>query len=463
MQKDESAYSKVYGYQKVKYSDGTPVMITMYDGGPALNVYKLVNLYGDGRSLTEYYNTLQKSELENGTVKLNTEYSNDAIIRWLGRQNKLTGLVQPTAAAPVAPIVQPEGNIEGQMTYVYGNNKRSDVSANTTFDAILNGERTATTRYASDGKLDYWKNVKVGDTITWKSGDNRTVDVIVTKALQPLVGSGKTAEQWSKLEGWSVNYFNNKVKPKLDGAWQIEFKLPESTQPTQPAVVAETKPANIEVINKLEMAKNKLEAFEVSTDGILYNYFRGGARLKASSFDELVDRNLRSASTNGAYISKDGMPYDNLATSAFEASGMPMDNEYAVEALREFLTNYPDNWKTPYNNIINEIDSLEEQLGGREMTVKVDKKDITIKPTGEMFFADGKPVTDTVLQNQASIVKEKRNQTLRTSISGGFNFFILSDNKILLSGKNNVGKEYIADPEMMQRILDKAVIYKIKC
>jgi ATPase subunit of ABC transporter with duplicated ATPase domains len=157
------------------------------------------------------------------------------------------------------------------------------------------------------------------------------------------------------------------------------------------------------------------------------------------------------------------MPYDNLATSAFEASGMPMDNEYAVEALREFLTNYPDNWKTPYNNIINEIDSLEEQLGGREITVKVNKKDITIKPTGEMFFADGKPVTDTVLQNQASIAKEKRNETLRTSISGGFSFFILSDNKILLSGKNNVGKEYIADPEMMQRILDKAVIYKKTC
>jgi hypothetical protein len=336
MQKDESAYSKVYGYQKVKYSDGTPVMITMYEDGPALNVYKLVNLCGDGRFLTEYYNTLQKSELENGTVKLNTEYSNDAIIRWLAKQNKLTGLVQPTAPAPVA-------------------------------------------------------------------------------------------------------------------------------QPTQSSVVAETKPANIEVLEKLEMAKNKLESFEVSTDGILYNYFRGGARLKASSFDELVDRNLRSASTNGAYISKDGMPYDNLATSAFEASGMPMDNEYAVEALREFLTNYPDNWKTPYNNIINEIDSLEEQLGGRETTVKVGKKDITIKPTGEMFFADGKAVTDTVLQNQASIVKEKRNGTLRTSVSGEFNFFILSDNKILLSGKTNIGKEYIADPEMMQRILDKAVIYKKTC
>jgi hypothetical protein len=455
MQKDESAYSKVYGYQKIKYSDGSPVMVRMYEDGQMLNAYKLVNLYGDGRFLTEYYNTLQKSELENGTIKMNIEYSNDAIVRWLAKQGKLAGFTQ----APVAPAAQSEGNIEGQMTYVYGNNKRSDVSANTTFDAILNGERTATTRYESDGKLDYWKNVKVGDTITWKSGDNRTVDVIVTKALQPLVGSGKTAEQWSKLEGWSVNYFNNKVKPKLDGAWQIEFKLPESTQP---APVIETKPANIEVIEKLEMAKNKLEAFEFSTDGIFYNYFRGGARIKPDSFDRLIDRNKRSASTNGAYISKDGMPYDNLARAAFEASGMQVDDEYAVEALSEFLSNYPDNWKTPYNDIINEIDSLEEQLGGKEVVVKVGKKQITIKPEGEMF-ENGKLVKDPILKNQANIAKEKRNGTLRTSISGGFNFLVLSDNKILLSGKNNVGKEYIADPEMMQRILDKAVIYKIKC
>ena len=556
MQKDESAYSKVYGYQKVKYSDGTPVMITMYEDGPALNVYKLVNLYGDGRFLTEYYNTLQKSELENGTVKLDTEYSNDAIIRWLGRQNKLTGLVQPipeqearvvnsleelsklnagrqvqityakydkpftatvtgkveevagptistnsagekTIIAPAivnmqfktntgklvtanlyevqgligsiaeptqatAPVAQPAVS-PIQQNFKDGDNDRkmqSQFKGKSTMDLILSGDRTRTTRAQTDinRMINDYGLTKiedlVGKVIPMSDKSGRVAQTKITK-VAPFTQEYQNAT-WQK-EGWEKS-----VTDKLVGQYPyaIEFEL---VQPTQPAAVVETKPANIEVMEKLEMAKNKLESFEVSTDGILYNYFRGGARLKASSFDELVDRNLRSASTNGAYISKDGMPYDNLATSAFEASGMPMDSEYAVEALREFLTNYPDNWKTPYNNIINEIDSLEEQLGGREVTVKVGKKDITIKPTGEMFFADGKPVTDTVLQNQASIVKEKRNQTLRTSISGGFNFFILSDNKILLSGKNNVGKEYIADPEMMQRILDKAVIYKIKC
>ena len=135
---------------------------------------------------------------------------------------------QLKAALSSKPVVsQPALNskFEGNMTFSYGANKRSDVKADTTFDAILNGERTATTRYESDGNLDYWKNAKVGDVITWKSKDGRTVDVVVTKALHPLKGSGKTAETWSKLEGWSTTYFSQKVKSRLDQAWQIEYKL----------------------------------------------------------------------------------------------------------------------------------------------------------------------------------------------------------------------------------------------
>lgn len=38
--------------------------------------------------------------------------------------------------------------------------------------------------------------------------------------VQPIL-----AEQWSQKEGWSVEYFNSKVLPRLDEAWQIEFEL----------------------------------------------------------------------------------------------------------------------------------------------------------------------------------------------------------------------------------------------
>jgi len=60
---------------------------------------------------------------------------------------------------------------KGKMTFSYGNNKRNDVKSITTFEAIKNGERTATTRYESDGHIDYWKNLKEGDIIEWESAN----------------------------------------------------------------------------------------------------------------------------------------------------------------------------------------------------------------------------------------------------------------------------------------------------
>lgn len=137
----------------------------------------------------------------------------------------------PTQAAPIEvqreePIIQQSTpSAKGKMTFSYGNNKRNDVTSNTTLEAIKNGERTATTRYESDGHIEYWKNLKVGDIIEWEGQNEEKVLVEVTKPLHKLVGSGKTAEQWSKLEGWSTDYFNSKVRPKLNEAWQIEYKL----------------------------------------------------------------------------------------------------------------------------------------------------------------------------------------------------------------------------------------------
>lgn len=137
----------------------------------------------------------------------------------------------PIQAAPVevqreeSIVQQNNPSAKGKMAFSYGNNKRNDVISNTTLDAVKNGERTATTRYESDGHIEYWKNLKIGDTIEWEGQNGEKVLVEVTKPLHKLVGSGKTAEQWSKLEGWSTDYFNSKVRPKLNEAWQIEYKL----------------------------------------------------------------------------------------------------------------------------------------------------------------------------------------------------------------------------------------------
>ena len=110
----------------------------------------------------------------------------------------------------------------GQMSFYYTGNQRQDVGSKTTFDAVIAGERTATTRY---NHIDYWLAAEVGDHIVFEGPNDRRLLVEITKPLHRLLGSGKTPTQWSKLEGWSTQYFHKRVKPKLVRAWQIEYKF----------------------------------------------------------------------------------------------------------------------------------------------------------------------------------------------------------------------------------------------
>jgi len=365
MQKDESAYSKIYGYQKVKYDDGTPVKMKMDANSPIQFVYKLVNLYGDGRFLTEYQNTLQKSELNNGTIKVDKEYSDDSIIKALRQQSKLAGFTQ----APVAPAVQPTA-VEMQKKNV---------------EKLLNGTKTTTIR----ASVEKGGNINVGETRVVDFGGK---DFNVTNRGYLTIEEAGGKEAMLKSEGVTneSELMYNQSRDWMNGKGKMYVY--DISPVSKPAAVVETKPANIEVIEKLEMAKNKLEAFEFTADGIFYNYFRSGARIKPGSFDRLVDRNKRSASTNGAYTSTKGAySYDTLARQAYEASNMEVDDVFAVESLEEFLSSYPDTWKTPYNNIVNEIKDLENQLKSIEKVVSsqptIGNKMIT--PSGKITLKDG--------------------------------------------------------------------------
>lgn len=111
----------------------------------------------------------------------------------------------------------------GKMTFSYGSNKRKNVKSSTTIDAIRNRERTATTRYESDGHIKYWQDLKVGDIIEFEGNNGEKVLVRVTKPLTRL-SKDVSAEEWSKKEGWSVDYFNTKVKPRINEAYQIEYE-----------------------------------------------------------------------------------------------------------------------------------------------------------------------------------------------------------------------------------------------
>lgn len=113
--------------------------------------------------------------------------------------------------------------LSGEMNYKYNGFQRSGIISETTIEAIARGERTATTRYESQGNLNYWKEAKVGDIIKFIGGNGEHIYARVTKPLYKL-SQDHSAYDWSQKEGWSVVYFNNNVLPKIHEAWQLEFE-----------------------------------------------------------------------------------------------------------------------------------------------------------------------------------------------------------------------------------------------
>lgn len=133
---------------------------------------------------------------------------------------------------------------QGTMYFPFSGKQRPEVQATTTFDAILNGERTATTRYPEDGK--YWDDTKVGDRITWWSGkhvgEGKSVDVRVTKVTPvdfKAMGDADL-EEWSRAEGWSVDYAQEKVnKANRTKGMQIHYERIDTPTPVQKSNVGE--------------------------------------------------------------------------------------------------------------------------------------------------------------------------------------------------------------------------------
>ena len=137
------------------------------------------------------------------------------------------GIQGQSYALPTKRIKKISTSYSGQMAFSYGENKRTDIESSSTFEAIINGERTATTRYVSDGNIDYWKNLKVGDIVAFTSKDKKGIAYVrITKPLTKLF-KNTNVEVWSKKEGWSTEYYESKVKPKVlaGEAFQMEYEF----------------------------------------------------------------------------------------------------------------------------------------------------------------------------------------------------------------------------------------------
>ncbi len=96
-QGDPTLFQK-FGYQAVKYADGTPLR-----NEKGYKIYKLVNLYGDGQYASEYYTSPVPSALNNNTVRMDTEIPDADIIRAFESQTK------EELVPSQGKIIKPEG------------------------------------------------------------------------------------------------------------------------------------------------------------------------------------------------------------------------------------------------------------------------------------------------------------------------------------------------------------------
>ena len=128
------------------------------------------------------------------------------------------GKVTPTTAKPTK---------SGLMDFEYGDEALAGVESANTFDAVLNGERTATTRFK---KLNYWKDLKIGDTVQFRKGKENLL-VRITSAPREVDFANMSLtemKQWSEKEGWNVEKAEKYAKGKKVGL-QFEFELIDLT------------------------------------------------------------------------------------------------------------------------------------------------------------------------------------------------------------------------------------------
>jgi hypothetical protein len=98
--------------------------------------------------------------------------------------------------------------LQASMYFAYAGKQRPGIRARTTFEAILLGERTGTTRFPCWPGHARWLAAEPGDRIRFfadRDMRGEHIDVIVeSKRIIDLARcSDAEVEEWSHIEGWS--------------------------------------------------------------------------------------------------------------------------------------------------------------------------------------------------------------------------------------------------------------------
>ena len=141
IKKGDTSLQNFYGYQKVKYADGSPLVAYYDQEGNPVYVYKFINLHGDGQYAAEYYGDGRPSVFSNGSQKnvknvegtlVSNEIPDQVIIDYYGGEivpedqadiitatiEKETENVVPSQPVQQAQSIEPKGQKVKEGIYV---------------------------------------------------------------------------------------------------------------------------------------------------------------------------------------------------------------------------------------------------------------------------------------------------------------------------------------------------------
>lgn len=116
---------------------------------------------------------------------------------------------------------------KGSMYFSYGWEARPDVKSHRTFDAILDGERTSTTRFDKWKGSERWGRLKRGDLVRFyedkaMKGKSVVVRVDSVERIDMRTLNDAQREEWSKAEGWSTLHANKSAE-RYGAGYQVRY------------------------------------------------------------------------------------------------------------------------------------------------------------------------------------------------------------------------------------------------
>jgi alkylated DNA repair dioxygenase AlkB len=476
--KGDLSLRNYYGYQKVKYADGSPVVAYYDKDGNPVYVYKFINLHGDGQYATEYYGDGRPSIFNNGSQKnvrnvegtlVSNEIPDQAIIDYYGGESVPLDEADPIIATieresenltPTQPstTVEPKGEKVKDGIYINqeGLTKEEQLELFDYLKPFLEEQAAKTNKGTNASKM-------IGLGLRWDYKSNNSGKQAMN--IPDVISEGNKNK---------YGYYNTSINNQPLGQITPRFR---------------------------ELMEKATGVDMTNYDGAIINLYDNESFISShNDVDEsrsalkypVIGINL-GGTGNFSIESRDGDPkqlnlkagagyvfgVDGTNRAVFHRTFPGKQNSFLPELTTKLdgKTYEPGSYRVtitmrrvmpleegmPISPVIKSQPSQPVVLETKDRQITVNQFNITLKPDGTMFYDNGKEVTDQTTKNKVNVRKELQDGTLRSSVYNNSNYFVLLDNRIVGSGKTNLGKESITDPKIKEAILAKAVTYKKTC